>query len=67
MDQVVIDVGDTPVQPGDPAILFGPGHRGEPTVAEWADWADTIPHEIVTGIGHRVRRTTVTDSVRRTA
>ena len=31
---------------------------GEPTVADWAGWADTIEHEIVTGIGSRVERRT---------
>ncbi|HEX8866011.1 MAG TPA: alanine racemase C-terminal domain-containing protein, partial [Lentzea sp.] len=34
-----------------------PGDEGEPTAGEWAQWAGTIPHEIVTGIGSRVRRT----------
>jgi alanine racemase len=57
MDQVVIDAGDDPVVPGEEAVVFGPGDEGEPTVAEWARWAGTIPHEIVTGIGARVRRT----------
>jgi alanine racemase len=56
MDQVVIDVGDDPVLPGDEALVFGPGDSGEPTVGDWARWAGTIPHEIVTGIGTRVRR-----------
>ncbi|SMC76663.1 alanine racemase [Lentzea albidocapillata] len=55
MDQVVVDVGDDEVVPGDEAVVFGPGD-GEPTVADWARWAGTIPHEIVTGIGARVRR-----------
>jgi alanine racemase len=59
MDQVVVDVGDLHVRPGDIATVFGPGDAGEPTAAEWASWADTIEHEIVTGIGPRVRRTTV--------
>jgi alanine racemase len=27
-----------------------------PTAAEWAEWAGTSPHEILTGIGGRVRR-----------
>ncbi|HET7735323.1 MAG TPA: alanine racemase [Nocardioidaceae bacterium] len=67
MDQVVVDAGDAPVQPGDVAVFFGPGHHGEPTVAEWAAWSGTIAHEIVTGIGPRVRRTTVAASVRRSA
>ena len=30
--------------------------HGEPTVAEWAGWADTLEHEIVTGLGARVHR-----------
>ncbi|WP_148614049.1 alanine racemase [Nocardioides rubriscoriae] len=56
MDQVVVDLGDDAVLPGTVATVFGPGHQGEPTVAEWAGWADTIEHEIVTGIGARVAR-----------
>jgi alanine racemase len=56
MDQFVVDVGDAPVRVGDEVILFGPGNDGEPTVAEWAAWAGTNPHEILTGIGHRVPR-----------
>jgi alanine racemase len=56
MDQTVVDLGDHPVEPGAEAVVFGPGSDGEPTVADWARWAGTIPHEIVTGIGHRVGR-----------
>ncbi len=56
MDQVVVDVGDEIVAVGETATVFGPGRAGEPTVAEWAAWADTIEHEIVTGIGSRVVR-----------
>ncbi|MDX8142361.1 alanine racemase [Lentzea sp. BCCO 10_0061] len=56
MDQVVVDVGDDVVEPGDEAVVFGPGDDGEPTAGDWARWAGTIPHEIVTGIGARVRR-----------
>ena len=56
MDQVVVDAGDEPVRLGELAMVFGPGDRGEPTVAEWAAWAGTIEHEIVTGIGPRVVR-----------
>lgn len=57
MDMAVVDLGDTRAVPGDVVTVFGPGDRGEPTVAEWADWSGTIEHEIVTGIGSRVRRT----------
>jgi alanine racemase len=58
MDQLVLDVGDAGVQPGEVATLFGPGDLGEPTLREWADAAGTIEHEIVTRIGPRVRRET---------
>jgi alanine racemase len=57
MDQVVVDLGDEPVRPGETVTIFGPGEHGEPTVADWATWAGTIEHEIVTGIGRRVSRT----------
>ncbi|MFI6027265.1 alanine racemase [Amycolatopsis magusensis] len=56
MDQFVADAGDAPVRIGDEVVLFGPGERSEPTVAEWARWARTNPHEILTGIGNRVPR-----------
>jgi alanine racemase len=56
MDQFVIDVGDTPAAIGDEIILFGPGDHGEPTASEWADWAGTNAHEILTRIGPRVPR-----------
>ncbi|CAM3833463.1 alanine racemase [Nocardioides zeicaulis] len=58
MDQAVVDLGDDHAEPGDVATVLGPGDAGEPTVADWADWADTLPHEVVTGIGPRVLRTT---------
>jgi alanine racemase len=59
MDQLILDVGDTGVGPGEVATLFGPGDDGEPTLRDWAGWAATIEHEIVTRIGPRVARETV--------
>jgi alanine racemase len=56
MDQIVIDVGDLPVAPGDPVVLFGPGRDGEPTAQDWADAVGTIHYEIVTRVGPRVQR-----------
>ena len=41
----------TPV--GDIAVIFG---KGGPDILEVADWADTIPYEIMTGLGRRVSR-----------
>jgi alanine racemase len=62
MDQCVVDAGDLQVALGDPVVVFGPGDdtgshdSAEPTVAEWAQWAGTNPHEVLTGIGTRVAR-----------
>jgi alanine racemase len=56
MDQTIIDLRSQQIHPGQIATVFGPGSSGEPTVADWAGWAGTIEHEIVTGIGARVRR-----------
>jgi len=56
MDQIVVDVGDLRTRPGDVAVMFGPGTNGEPTAAEWAQWAGTNPHDILTGIGARLPR-----------
>jgi len=51
MDQIVVDCGDDPVEPGDVAVLFGPGDDGEPTADDWAAAVDTINYEIVTRFG----------------
>jgi alanine racemase len=56
MDQTVIDLRSQQIHPGEIATVFGPGTSGEPTVADWAAWAGTIEHEIVTGVGARARR-----------
>ena len=53
MDQCVVDLGEDPAQPGEVATVFG---GDGPSVTEWASWADTIEHDIVTGIGPRVGR-----------
>ena len=64
MDQTVVDLSDQQVNPGEVATVFGPGTSGEPTAADWAAWAGTIEHEIVTGIGGRVRRQVVGECLR---
>ncbi|WP_110206286.1 alanine racemase [Nocardioides daejeonensis] len=60
MDQTVVDLGDDGVLLGAEATVFGPTAGAPagsaPTVDEWAEWADTIPHEIVTGLGARLGR-----------
>jgi alanine racemase len=63
MDQAVLDAGDAPVAVGDPVVVFGRGRpehsqiaEPAPTVDDWARWAGTIPHDVLTGIGTRVER-----------
>jgi alanine racemase len=58
MDQAVVDLGAAGAEVGDTVTVLGAGDAGEPTVAEWAAWSDTLEHEIVTGIGARVPRRT---------
>jgi alanine racemase len=59
MDQIIIDTGAESVPLGTTATVFGPRDSAgvTPTIHDWARWAGTIPHTIVTGIGPRVRRT----------
>ena len=59
MDQLVVDLGPDGAEPGETVTLFGPGDGGEPTVADWAAWAGTLEHDIVTGLGGRVARRTL--------
>ncbi|MYS22852.1 alanine racemase [Streptomyces sp. DvalAA-14] len=56
MDQFVVDLGGDAAEPGDEAVLFGPGDDGEPTAEDWARACGTIAYEIVTRIGPRVPR-----------
>ncbi|MBA2953102.1 alanine racemase [Nocardioides sp. MAH-18] len=58
MDQCVVDVGPGGAEPGETVTILGPGDDGEPTAADWAGWSDTIEHEVVTGLGARVRSRT---------
>ncbi len=53
MDMFMIDVTDIPgVQEGDDVIIFG----SQLSVQQIAQWAGTIPYEIMTGVSQRVKR-----------
>jgi alanine racemase len=56
MEQIVVDTGARSFPRGTIATVFGPEGAAVPSVQEWARWAGTIPHTIVTGIGPRVQR-----------
>ena len=59
MDQVVVDVGALDVRPGDVVTVIGTGgdpRDPAPTLGEWAAWAGTVPHELLTGLGRRLVR-----------
>lgn len=53
MDMTMLDITDAgPVAEGDEVIVFGPSL----SVQQLAQWAQTIPYEIMTGISQRVKR-----------
>lgn len=53
MDMTMIDISDIPgVMEGDDVIVFGK----ELSVRQVAQWAETIPYEIMTGVSQRVKR-----------
>lgn len=53
MDMCMVDITGIPdVREGDDAIVFGP----QLPVSKLAEWAGTIPYEIMTGISQRVKR-----------
>jgi alanine racemase len=57
MDALMVDVTDIPVvSAGDTATLIGRDGDEEITVPELAAIVETTPHEILTGLGQRVRR-----------
>jgi alanine racemase len=56
MDQLMVDVGDCPVDVGDEVVLIGAQGEERITAEEWAERLDTIGYTIVCGIGPRVPR-----------
>lgn len=54
MDQIVVEV-DSSVSLSDEVVLIGAG-EGEPTILQWSELAQTIPHALLTGFSNRVVR-----------
>jgi alanine racemase len=56
MDQIMVDVGDDPIRPGDEVVLWGESAQGTIQVAEVAEKIGTIPYELTCGVSQRVKR-----------
>jgi alanine racemase len=56
MDQIVVNIESDSSYNGDEVILFGSDGKNKITVENLADWAGTIPYEILTNINTRVPR-----------
>jgi alanine racemase len=56
MDQLMVDVGDTPVAVGDEVVLLGTQGAEEVRATEWAEKLDTIAYEITCALGPRLPR-----------
>ncbi len=56
MDQIVVNIENDSAYNGDEVILIGSDGNSEITVEEMAEWAGTIPYEILTNINTRVPR-----------
>ncbi len=59
MDQIMIDVTGVPADIGEPVVLIGRQNDASIAISDWADWAGTIPYEILCGISKRVPRVIV--------
>ena len=57
MDQLMVDVGDEPVEAGDEVVLIGARVTPRSPPPNGPTVLGTISYEIVTGIGARVPRT----------
>ena len=57
MDMILIDITHVPrAQPGEEVVLIGQQAKHTITVANLAQWADGIPHEVVSQFGARLPR-----------
>jgi alanine racemase len=56
MDQVMVDVGDSPVKIGDEVVLIGRQGKNMISAEELAEISGTIPYEVVCGLGSRIPR-----------
>jgi len=63
MDQFMVNVEQDSAYNEDEVLLIGEGEDAQITVEELAEWAGTIPYEILTNINTRVPRVYLQDSL----
>jgi alanine racemase len=56
MDQLMVDIGDAPIEVGEVGTLLGDPARGEPGAGAWARVLDTIDYEVTCGLSPRLPR-----------
>jgi alanine racemase len=56
MDQIVVNIEQGTAYNGDEVILLGTDRKNSITCEDLAEWAGTIPYEILTNINTRVPR-----------
>ena len=57
----MVNIEDGTAYNGDEVILIGAAGQNQITVEDLAEWAGTIPYEVLTNIGARVPRAYITD------
>lgn len=56
MDHIMIDVGNDPISPGDPVVIWGEEPQGVIQALDVAQSIGTIPYELTCGVSSRVKR-----------
>ena len=56
MDQIVVDLGNDPVEVGDEVVVLGAQGAAAITADDWADLLGTINYEVVCRLGPRLPR-----------
>jgi alanine racemase len=56
MDHIMIDVGNDPIRPGDPVVIWGEDPQGVIQALDVAQNIGTIPYELTCAVSARIKR-----------
>ena len=56
MDHIMVDVGNDPINPGDPVVIWGEDPQGVIQALDVAQSIGTIPYELTCGVSGRIKR-----------